>query len=304
MSPWDRTRLRAPLRVAFVGCALVIAALSARVVENLRAAPPNDREFAGAAEPPDAPGPPAPDSEPLAWLLAIARGGLFHTVTDAAATPETATPETADTCPPSPGPLSLLATMAAEPPTWSMAIVADGGPDTRLVKEGQALGDYTVHTIARERLVLARGGRYECIALGPRRRTPTVSSARDTSSAPGSAATPSGEIRPLGNDRYIIPRRFVSDLMDHPESVSGEARAVPHFRNGQASGFKLVGVRRGGLLGQLGVRSGDVLVGVDGAPVRSANDVLKVYARLPETDHLSLELERRGRRRTVEIELP
>ena len=44
--------------------------------------------------------------------------------------------------------------------------------------------------------------------------------------------------------------------MDHPESASGEARAVPHFRDGQANGFKLVGVRRVGLLGQLGVRSG------------------------------------------------
>ena len=292
MGIWARARVLAVATVVLLGVGL---GLGLRPTEPTGAA-----ERAEPADPSaltDGPDQPRPKAGPLAWAMALAGGGLLHTAPDDETLPAPeATQATADACPPSPGPLALLATMSAEPAEWSMAIVADGGRETRLVKEGQALADYTVHSIARERLGLARGGRHECVALGSRRAAATGAPARVPA-----ARTP--EIRALGQNRYVISQRFVRDLMDQPESVAGEARAVPRRRDGRASGFELVGVRHGGLLGELGVRSGDVLVGVDGTPVRSANDTLKVYARLLESSHLSVELERNGRRRTLEIDL-
>lgn len=69
-------------------------------------------------------------------------------------------------------------------------------------------------------------------------------------------------------------------------------RIVPHFRNGRAYGFKLFGVREP--YTQLGLRSGDIVLRVNGVALSSPKNALEVYAKTVGSRAVEVDLERDG----------
>lgn len=201
------------------------------------------------------------------------------------------------TCRPSDGPLDLLATRVAEAPAGSTALVNDGTPESRLVKEGQKLGAYTVSTIHRQRLVLARDGGYTCLELGTRRPEGETTASGDDTDTP---AVMNGITR-LADNRYRIDRKVLNAQLDDLESLSREARVIPHYEGGRPLGFKIIGVRAGSLYSELGLRSGDVLLAANGMGmgISSPNKALEIYETLKNVPVVTLELTRRGRPLTL-----
>lgn len=216
-----------------------------------------------------------------------------------------------DECKESDGKVSLLATMAATPAALSMAVVDDGeGPQSRVVREGQEVGDATVARIYRSRLVLNRNAGYECVELGkakPKGRPASYSPSSSYSPPPVSSNADSKKIeegiKKVGKDRYEIDREMLNEQLEDLGAISRQARVIPHYRDGKPQGFKIVGVRPGSLLSQLGVRSGDVLKSVGGEEIDSPNKALEMFERLKSTDNVVLEVDRRGSATTLEYQI-
>jgi type II secretion system protein C len=78
-------------------------------------------------------------------------------------------------------------------------------------------------------------------------------------------------------------------------------RVVPEQRDGKLVGLRLRGVRPDGLLGHIGLKEGDRLDTINGYRVTEPNEVLVLYTRLRQLDHLSIAIERDGRPLTIEI---
>lgn len=304
-----------------------IAYLSARVVNNLLAGVIAALPTHPKADT-DADRTQARNNVPVAntqeWATTITERNLFNS--------EPVAPESADaglnepqlpdhvpdemdsTCRKSDGPLGLLATMVAEPREWSTAVVNDGSPDSRLVKEGQILGEYTVSAIYRQRLVIARGGQYECVELGtqgqkgvgtaslsPTFSTPSTSEAKLSTKADTEGVKEG--ITKLGENSYKIDREMLNEKLNDLESLARQARVIPHYRDGKPQGFKLVGVRPGSLYSHIGIRSGDVLKAVNGDEITSPNKALEMYEKLKNSSNVTLEVERRGRPISLEYKI-
>jgi type II secretory pathway component PulC len=69
------------------------------------------------------------------------------------------------------------------------------------------------------------------------------------------------------------------------------------------TGFRLYGVRRGGVLSAIGLENGDVLHAVGDLPLTSPTAALEALPALRRAGHLTLQLTRRGQPRTIEVEL-
>lgn len=305
-----------------------IAYLSARVVNNMLAGviaalPTHPKADVDAEK--KSPRHESPAANTHEWAATISERNLFNS--------EPVAPETADAgpsvetlpdhipdekdpnCRKSDGPLGLLATMVAEPRDWSTAVVNDGSPDSRLVKEGQILGEYTVKAIYRERLVVARGGQYECVDLGTAGQkgthgtgsatfnTPSVSEPATASlSSPGKDDAAKG-ITKVSETQFNIDREWMNEQLNDMEKLARQARVIPHYRDGKPQGFKLVGVRPGSIYSHLGIRSGDVLKAANGDEITSPNKALEMYEKLKNTGNVTLEIERRGRPISLEFKI-
>jgi general secretion pathway protein C len=304
----------------------MIAYLSARVVNNLLAGviaalpthPKTDVEVDKAAARRE-----APVANTQEWATTITERNLFNSEPVVAETsdagpaeaqlPDHVPDERDPNCRKSDGPLGLLATMVAEPREWSTAVVNDGSPDSRLVKEGQTLGDYTVSAIYRQRLVVARGGQYECVELGTQGQKGTGTASSSTFSTPvasePSTASSAGKddgkngITKLAENSYQIDREMLNEKLNDLEALARQARVIPHYRDGKPQGFKLVGVRPGSLYSHIGIRSGDVLKDVNGDEISSPNKALEMYEKLKNSSNVTLEIERRGRPSSLDYKI-
>ncbi len=200
--------------------------------------------------------------------------------------------------------MGLLATMVADPSQWSMAIINDDARESRLVKEGQKVDQHTVVAIQRDRLVLASGGKFGCVPLGKKGKGKKSSKFSPKTSAPSkSKSNIKDGVKKVGANSYEIDREMLNEQLDDLSALSRQARVIPHYRGGKPQGFKIVGVRPGSLYSHIGLRSGDVIKGVNDEAITSPNKALELYEKLKNSDNVTVEIERRGRKITNEYSI-
>lgn len=117
-------------------------------------------------------------------------------------------------------------------------------------------------------------------------------------------AAPARRAEPLDIQTYdgrvsAISRRTLEHLLEYQATLMRGTRIVPEVRDGRTVGVRLLTAPAGGVLARLGLRAGDVLERVNGFDIASPDRCLEAYARLRNTDRISLALRRAGRPTTL-----
>ena len=98
---------------------------------------------------------------------------------------------------------------------------------------------------------------------------------------------------------YSIDRSMIDKQLADLPTLQSQARVVPHYKDNQYQGFKLVGVRPGSLYRAIGIRSGDVITSVNGNKIDSPNKALELFEQLKSSSNIQVEIERRGQAKTL-----
>jgi general secretion pathway protein C len=152
----------------------------------------------------------------------------------------------------------------------------------------------TVVDIDETRIHLRREGRRELLhLLEPADRAP--------SPVPAGLAVPG--ISRLGERSFEIERATLDAVLADTTALMQAARIVPEVRDGRPAGFRLHAVRPDGLFARIGLGNGDVVVGINGLPLTSPERGLEAFVKLRSASHVSLELEREGRRVSLDYRI-
>ncbi len=178
----------------------------------------------------------------------------------------------------------LVIVAAAEPSLSFAAIEYEGRRVLR--KRNDDLGGRRVAFIGRDRVWLeSNDGRlcearlYGGGAAATTNTTATMSVA--TTTMPGIVRRSATEIE---IDRATLDRLLES------QAELGKARVIP-----EKEGVRLLAVKPGSVLAQIGLESGDRLETINGFSIANPQEALEAYARLRGADHLTLHLTRNGR---------
>ena len=79
-----------------------------------------------------------------------------------------------------------------------------------------------------------------------------------------------------------------------------QARFRPHFKDGKSDGLLLTGIKPNSIFRKMGLRNGDVIMGVDENDVKSVDDAMKLYENIKSSSSAKLQIRRRGRTITME----
>jgi len=109
------------------------------------------------------------------------------------------------------------------------------------------------------------------------------------------------QISRLDDTHYTIPRAALLKLMMAP--MLGRARIVPEIRDGKPVGFRLFSVRPGSIPAAVGIMNGDVIISINGLPMNTPDNALKVYAQRNTTDAYRLSIEHLGKPVTIEVRI-
>jgi general secretion pathway protein C len=158
-----------------------------------------------------------------------------------------------------------------------------------------------IKSIERERVILTVNGQDEVLEMeklvasaasaGARRPTPAKRK-------PNPAATKAAARRNIR-----LKRAEIDEAMSDLSSVMRQAKIRPYYSGGRPQGISITRIRRNSIFSKLGLRSGDVIMGVNGQRIQSVDDAMKFYQNLTDGDALALQIKRRGRPQTLSYQI-
>ncbi len=198
----------------------------------------------------------------------------------------------------------LVGTLLASNPEWSIASIQDAlTQKSQSYMVGDLIQGAKVLEIERSRVIVLNNNRREFIngeagdGAAVAVATPPAAVGRAASpvndGAPPSVAMGQG-IKPVSENEYEVPRAEIDKTLSNLNDVAMQARIVPAFKDGVATGFKLFSIRPDSIYTKIGVQNGDVIRRINGFDLNSPEKALEVYTKLKEANRIDIEIERNG----------
>lgn len=168
----------------------------------------------------------------------------------------------------------------------------------KLYKVGDTIQNATVKMILRNRVVLSQLGKDEILEMEKvdEKAPPTTSAfvPRPMTSTPPTTSA---------RRRISLSRTQVDDAMNDITELMGQITIQPHVEDGEAGGMILSNIKPNSIFRRMGLRNGDVLTAVDGQPITTVDQALKLYEDLKSSDSANVEIKRKGRPTTIEYSI-
>jgi general secretion pathway protein C len=176
------------------------------------------------------------------------------------------------------------------------AVIEDAkAREQNLYRVGDAVQTATVKGIYRNRVVLSVNGKDEVLQMeelksGKQAFRPGRVPARDTTASKGARRA----------QRISLRRSYIEQSMQDVASLMTQVKIQPHMEDGVPAGLSLSSIKPNSIFRRMGLRNGDVIVGVDGSEISTVDDALRMVDSLKSSSNLSLQLKRRGREKNIE----
>lgn len=187
--------------------------------------------------------------------------------------------------------------------------VIQGGPDnsgtaTFFSMDKKSFGkNIRITKIMKDRVEFLNGGRLEYKELeGITSKTTVYASADDVHGrrvlpASEKEQTPSSE-----GGKIVIEQKKVDEALQNLDKLQGDVRIVPNYRDNKLDGMKVLSIRPGSVVSELGIRRGDVLQKVNGRDLDIQRG-LELFSSMKDMKNFSLEISRGGKNQTLEYEI-
>ena len=200
-------------------------------------------------------------------------------------------------------PLVLLATIVAEPAEFSSCLIAEEKSEDGAAGYGigdTVMDDATVHRIEQKRVVLKRSdGELEYLAMDDAEFERPVASK-------GGKASKSGKwdgVEKEGETKFTIDQETFNKILENPDKLANQIRAVPKTEDGKVIGYRLSGIKRSSLFRKLGIKNGDVVHAVNGHELTSISSALAAFDSLQSERSFKFDVTSRKKKQTYEYEV-
>jgi len=164
-------------------------------------------------------------------------------------------------------------------------VIVQGQPESAFCAGDEISPGVRLDSVQRDRIVILRGGAREAVLMKDAEATPGPAAA---------AAPPAPIVQSTGDHRQIVDRRQLQQQLGRPEFL-GQAVIVPS----PGGGFLVREMQPGSLYEKLGLRPGDVIRTVNGQPVSSMDDVMRLYQQFGSADRVLVDVQRQGKSETL-----
>ena len=116
------------------------------------------------------------------------------------------------------------------------------------------------------------------------------------------ASTPSPSVVPSEPTEFKFKREEINKYLEDLPKVLQDAKAVPYITpgsGGEVGGFKLIAIKPGSIYEKLGLKRDDIIKGVNGEFIDSAQRAMELYQVLKSSDEINLEITRNGETKSL-----
>lgn len=190
--------------------------------------------------------------------------------------------------------LKLWGTVAGDSDR-SYAVIEDTKKrEQNLYRVGDTIQSAEVKMILRSKVVLGVQGKDEVLLMEEMQK----SSGRSIGRSPA-VQRRSGSSSPVRAQRVSLRRNMINDAFQNINKLMTEIKIQPHMEDGRPAGLALSNIKPNSIFRRMGLRNGDVLKSVDGNEIGSVDDALRLYENMKSASQVSVQIQRRGRERTI-----
>jgi len=102
--------------------------------------------------------------------------------------------------------------------------------------------------------------------------------------------------------KRIIDRRKFNALLKPPSRLATDIKFIPNSKDGKPYGIRISHLKPGSFFTRVGLRSGDIFVKINNKELKSVEDSFYAYQAFKNEDHLTLEIDRNGKKVTIPLE--
>ena len=237
------------------------------------------------------------DHPPLSRYRAITKRNLFNT------SPDTVAPAQAinvDDLKKTDLNLKLWGTVTGQDRRAYAVIEDTKTRQQHLYRIGDSIQNATVKLILRQKVVLSVNDSDEVLGIEEPgvakkgKQSPRV--ARRAASPPKMPVSSSPRQLTLNSDQIESALENLDQLMD-------QARIRPHIEEGKPAGISITGIKPNTIFRKMRLRNGDIITGVNGAPIETVEDAMKIFGDLSSASEVQVEIKRRGRKRVLDYKI-
>lgn len=170
------------------------------------------------------------------------------------------------------------------------ALISVNGQSQEPFAVGQTITDSAVlQAVYSDRVVISRNGALESLLLeGADNSQPPQDMDAPATNRTASAAT--DIVRETGANHYMVARDQLAAQMRTPDFLK-QATLIPS----SGGGFLVRQIQPNSLYEKLGLRAGDVIKSVNGQPINTAEDAIKLYQQMSSIGSVQMEVIRGGK---------
>jgi general secretion pathway protein C len=186
--------------------------------------------------------------------------------------------------------LNLVLTGVIASASGGYALISVNGQPQEPFAVGQTVtAGAELQAVYPDRVVIRRNGVLESLLLEGADKTPAEQWAMPApTSRPVSA--PGNIVQETGANRYIVERDQLAAQFRTPDLLK-QATVVPSGNGG----FLVKQMQPGSLYEKLGLRPGDVIKSINGQPLNSMEDAIRLYQQMPNIGDVQMEIMRGGK---------
>jgi general secretion pathway protein C len=177
----------------------------------------------------------------------------------------------------------------------SFAIIEDDNNKTQqLYRIGDKLQNRTLTRVEWDRVMLKNGQTEEVLKI--------VQPTAKAGPAPA-VATGGGGIEKRSDTEFAIDRSEVDKSMENMNQLFTQIRAVPHFQDGKAAGFRLFAIKQDSVFEKIGLKNGDIITRINGNELTDPARAMSLIQELRGEGRISVEVNRNRQPTTLSYEI-
>ncbi|HUE39319.1 MAG TPA: type II secretion system protein GspC [Candidatus Binatia bacterium] len=177
----------------------------------------------------------------------------------------------------------------------SYAIIEDDTNKTQeLYRVGDKLQNRTLASVEWDRVVLKSGQGEEVLEIVK------------PSGKPGAAipvASSAGGIEKRSDTDYAIDRAEVDKSLENMNQLFTQIRAVPHFQDGKAAGFRLFAIKQDSVFEKIGLKNGDIITRINGNELTDPARAMSMIQELRNEGRITVDVNRNRQPTTLSYEI-
>lgn len=188
--------------------------------------------------------------------------------------------------------LKLRGLLASTDPVAARAIIADGkGVEEAYAVDDNLPGNAILREIYTDRVILEYRGRMETLRLPKDSQVNVAVAKNQVNRARGRGLKQAGT-----PDNAVLLRQYRDALTNNPQSLMNLVNASPvnEKGTGKLKGYRIRPGKDRKLLGRFGLKSGDVVTGVNGVALNNPIKALEIMRDLSTATSVTLDVERNG----------